>query len=109
VLTPADSAASSCNFVPAIYIELPNCSGGDRVRLVCMGKGILMPDTRTLVDCEVPVFKTHPTPVNVSVKPENMPTSSEKTGSRSANHSSSNGNNAAGSNSTSQGCACAIL
>ena len=34
-----------------------------------MGKGYLTPDTRTLEDCQVPVFKTHPTPVNVSLKP----------------------------------------
>jgi Ubiquitin-2 like Rad60 SUMO-like len=43
--------------------------GGDNVRLICMGKGFLMPDTRTLQDCQVPVFKTHPTPINVSIKP----------------------------------------
>jgi Ubiquitin-2 like Rad60 SUMO-like len=43
--------------------------GGDSLRLVCMGKGYLMPDTRTLEDCQVPVFKTHPTPINVSIKP----------------------------------------
>jgi hypothetical protein len=35
-----------------------------------MGKGYLMPDTRTLEDCQVPVFKTHPTPINVSIKPQ---------------------------------------
>ena len=49
---------------------MPECSGGDRLRLICMGKGILMPDTKTLQAAEVPVFKTHPTPVNVSVRPE---------------------------------------
>eukprot|EP00565_Helicotheca_tamesis_P005019 CAMPEP_0185723304 /NCGR_PEP_ID=MMETSP1171-20130828/189_1 /TAXON_ID=374046 /ORGANISM="Helicotheca tamensis, Strain CCMP826" /LENGTH=272 /DNA_ID=CAMNT_0028390985 /DNA_START=317 /DNA_END=1135 /DNA_ORIENTATION=+ len=51
--------------------ELPSCSGGDRLRLICMGKGLLMPDSKSLEDCQVPVFKTHATPVNVSVKPEN--------------------------------------
>mmetsp|Transcript_20087 Transcript_20087/g.33331 ORF Transcript_20087/g.33331 Transcript_20087/m.33331 type:complete len:258 (-) Transcript_20087:180-953(-) len=89
--------------------ELPNCSGGDRLRLVCMGKGILMPDTRSLEDCQVPVFKTHPTPVNVSMKPDYIPSSTEKTGSRSANHSSNNASNPPGGNTTSQGCACTIL
>jgi hypothetical protein len=49
--------------------DLPTCDGSDRVRLICMGKGYLMPDTRTLEDCQIPVFKTHPTPVNVSVLP----------------------------------------
>lgn len=42
---------------------------GESLRLICMGKGYLMPDTRTLEDCQVPVFKTHPTPINVSIKP----------------------------------------
>jgi Ubiquitin-2 like Rad60 SUMO-like len=42
---------------------------GENLRLICMGKGYLSPDSRTLADCQVPVFKTHPTPVNVSVKP----------------------------------------
>mmetsp|Transcript_15723 Transcript_15723/g.20928 ORF Transcript_15723/g.20928 Transcript_15723/m.20928 type:complete len:226 (-) Transcript_15723:203-880(-) len=50
--------------------ELPNCSGGDKIRLICMGKGLLMPDSKSLEDCQVPVFKTHATPVNVSVRPE---------------------------------------
>lgn len=43
---------------------------GDRIRLICMGKGILMPDSRSLSDCDIPIFKTHPTPVNISVKPK---------------------------------------
>jgi len=49
--------------------ELDSCSEGGRIRLVCMGKGILQPDNITLEEFDVPVFKTHPTPVNVSVKP----------------------------------------
>mmetsp|Transcript_1657 Transcript_1657/g.2462 ORF Transcript_1657/g.2462 Transcript_1657/m.2462 type:complete len:137 (-) Transcript_1657:114-524(-) len=44
----------------------PDC---DRIRLICMGKGVLGPSRKTLEECEVPVFLTHPTPVNVSVKP----------------------------------------
>lgn len=28
-----------------------------------------MPDARTLEDIQIPVFKTHPTPINVSIKP----------------------------------------
>jgi len=43
---------------------------GNRIRLICMGKGMLTPDSRALSDCDVPMFKTHPTPVNVSVKPK---------------------------------------
>lgn len=41
----------------------------DRIRLICMGKGVLGPPTSTVEECEVPVFLTHPTPINVSVKP----------------------------------------
>jgi hypothetical protein len=37
-----------------------------------MGKGVLGPPSRTVEECEVPVFLTHPTPVNVSVKPINV-------------------------------------
>lgn len=42
---------------------------GERIRLICMGKGILGPDQASIEQCELPVFLTHPTPVNVSVKP----------------------------------------
>mmetsp|Transcript_19735 Transcript_19735/g.43051 ORF Transcript_19735/g.43051 Transcript_19735/m.43051 type:complete len:310 (+) Transcript_19735:545-1474(+) len=52
--------------------ELADCSGGNRLRLICMGKGILMPDSRSLEACQVPVFKTHATPVNVAVTPEHI-------------------------------------
>ena len=34
-----------------------------------MGKGVLGPDIRTLSECGVPIFETHATPVNVSVRP----------------------------------------
>lgn len=52
--------------------ELEPCSGGNRLRLICMGKGILMPDTRSIQDCSVPVFQTHATPINVAVTPEHI-------------------------------------
>lgn len=54
--------------------EVP--ADGDRIRLVCMGKGFLMPDSRTLANLDVPILK-YPTPVNVSVKPNNLPTGKE--------------------------------
>jgi hypothetical protein len=66
--------------------DVPNCEDGDDLRLICMGKGFLSPDSRTLQDCQIPIFKTHPTPVNVSVKP-----SSNKTDA--ANESPSNSKN----------------
>jgi hypothetical protein len=73
-----------------------------------MGKGILMPDTRTLEDCQVPVFKAHPTPINVSVRPEHIPASNGKGGS---DGSKRRGGSLGGSggNQTGQGCACIIL
>jgi Ubiquitin-2 like Rad60 SUMO-like len=40
-----------------------------QLRLICMGIGIL-PDAKTLQECKVPVFDTHPTPVNVSIRPK---------------------------------------
>jgi Ubiquitin-2 like Rad60 SUMO-like len=52
---------------------MPTCSDGDDLRLICMGKGLLTPDSRTLADLEIPSFKSHATPVNVSVRrPEPM-------------------------------------
>lgn len=56
--------------------DLSPCYEGDRIRLICMGKGILMPDGKSLRDCEIPKFKTHATPINVSVKPDYMVSSS---------------------------------
>jgi len=91
--------------------ELPNCSGGDKLRFICMGKGMLMPDSRSLEDCQVPVFKTHPTPVNVSVRPENTPSASEKPSRSSNSNQSPSGTNHDSTrvHTVSQGCACSIL
>jgi hypothetical protein len=75
-----------------------------------MGKGILMPDSRSLEECQVPVFTTHPTPVNVSVKPDFSadvkPTKAEKA---SRTPSSNNAAHTAQTIPTNQGCACVIL
>lgn len=84
-------------------LELPDCKNGDRLRLICMGKGVLMPDTQTLEECRVPIFKTHPTPVNVCVRPEVMSHESEK--KRKNETPRARGN----TNQVEQGCACAIL
>ena len=94
-------------------LDLPNCSGGDRLRLICMGKGILMPDSRTLEDCEVPVFKTHPTPINVAVRPENVGSSSSKGGGESKRRlgGGSSGGSSGGPSGTQAGtgCGCTIM
>ena len=77
-----------------------------------MGKGYLTPDTRTLEACEIPVFKTHPTPVNVSVKTGGgaVETSKKKNNKDVVSHNSGS-SIAAGRSSTevSQGCGCVIL
>mmetsp|Transcript_15811 Transcript_15811/g.43727 ORF Transcript_15811/g.43727 Transcript_15811/m.43727 type:complete len:264 (+) Transcript_15811:396-1187(+) len=90
--------------------DLQTCSGGDQLRLICMGKGVLMPDTRTLKDCEVPVFKTHPTPVNVAVRPKAKVAEHSKSGkdggSRGGGSSGGSGN--MGTEQTGQGCGCVI-
>lgn len=44
---------------------------GGRIRMICMGKGMLVPDTRPLSDFDLPIFK-FPTPINISVKPFNI-------------------------------------
>jgi hypothetical protein len=69
-----------------------------------------MPDSRTLEDCQVPVFKTHPTPVNVSVRPKTTAVETIKTGKESSPHGSSNPGPASGqtTDETGQGCACII-
>ena len=100
--------------------DLPQCSGGDKIRLICMGKGILSPDSKTLESFDVPVFKTHPTPVNVAVRPENIDLAGggKKKGSPKKNNSRSSGGgatNADGVGGTgeiqpgSSGCSCIIM
>lgn len=121
---PADTVSEVKGALLSVWPEdLPGCSGGDRLRLICMGKGMLMPDTRTLEDCQVPVFKTHPTPINVSVKPETVEVGSSKhsgeskSGRGGAGASGAGGtggpaasrNNTSGASPTDQGCACIIL
>ena len=90
-----------------------------------MGKGFLTPDTRTLEDCQIPIFKTHPTPINVSVKPgpvtkphEGMADHFKKNkGSAAAAAAAANSSGAAAANTdgatvtqhaTNQGCGCVI-
>ena len=71
---------------------------------------MLSPDTRTLKDCDVPVFKTHPTPVNIAVRPKPSPSDYTRSGKDSGTRG---GNTTGGSNhrtteQTSQGCGCVI-
>ena len=71
-----------------------------------------MPDTRTLEDCQVPVFKSHPTPINVSLKPDSTDDDLKKKHHHDA-FSSIAGGRAANSpvnySQSSQGCSCSIL
>lgn len=72
-----------------------------------MGKGLLMPDTRTLEECQVPTFKTHATPVNVSIRPDVVSLGSVKSDNQRSGGSSGNRNR--NSNTVEQGCTCVIL
>ena len=100
--------------------EMAECSGGDKIRLICMGKGMLSPDTKTIKSFDVPIFKTHATPVNVAVRPENIeiygkkgspknknlnPSTSGGGGGRNNSGSSGEGGQAPGSS----GCSCSIM
>eukprot|EP01083_Nonionella_stella_P276099 937935_1 len=49
-----------------------NAPDSDRIRLICMGKGVLAPPDASLEALSMPIFPTHPTPVNVSVKPADV-------------------------------------
>ena len=83
-----------------------------------MGKGILMPDTRSIQDCSVPVFKTHATPINVAVTPEHIVPGGASAAGKLAKGSRAGGAGASGSGgsglrngttaSASTGCGCVI-
>jgi len=89
-----------------------------------------MPDTRSLEECQVPVFKSHPTPINVSVRPENVDVGISKDGNEgksargggggsgtpgggqpASSRSNSGGGGGGGgtNNEADQGCACMIM
>lgn len=120
---PSDTIGEVKGALISVWPEdMPQSGGGENIRLICMGKGYLMPDTRTLDDCQVPVFKTHPTPINVSVKPDvnalDEGNKRNKGGDGSGGGSGGGGGGSGGGSSsdpaanagtTSQGCACAIL
>lgn len=71
-----------------------------------------MPDTRTLEECQVPTFKTHATPINVSVRPdivtvESLKSENQRSLSPRRRNSASN-SNSGNSNTVEQGCSCVI-
>mmetsp|Transcript_42651 Transcript_42651/g.100024 ORF Transcript_42651/g.100024 Transcript_42651/m.100024 type:complete len:263 (+) Transcript_42651:1820-2608(+) len=92
--------------------EIPPCSGQDRIRLVCMGKGMLSPDNITLSEYGFPTFLTHPTPVNVSVRPETFPAKSSGGASQNVKNRSGSSNLSDGGVSTNGAadarCGCVI-
>ena len=117
---PSDTVGEVKASLMSVWPEdLPPCTDGDQIRLVCMGKGYLMPDTRTLGECEIPVFKTHPTPINVSIRPAKQNADEEKTlkkkdstnggSGRGAGRSGQSSDSAANQVQASQGCICVIL
>ena len=114
--TPADTVGEVKGALLSLWPkDMPECSDGDRVRLICMGKGILMPDSKSLASLAVPVFKTHATPVNVAVRPEITEFSTKSPSKKSAGATSPaarGGNNNSDSPTgaeASTGCSCVIL
>jgi len=106
---PSDTVGEVKGQLLSVWPEdLQSCSSGDQLRLICMGKGMLNPDTRTLQDCEVPVFKTHPTPVNVAVRPKANGAKSSKSGKGGRGGGSSGGSNNRTTEQSGQGCGCII-
>jgi hypothetical protein len=77
--------------------------GPSSIRLICMGHGILA-DNKTLGDCKVPVFTTHPTPVNVAIRPPDveLPRSQSKSGGGGGTRSPVD------ENATSTTCSCVV-
>ena len=117
---PGDTVGEVKGSLMSVWPEgIPQCKGGDQIRLVCMGKGYLMPDSRTLGEFEIPVFKTHPTPINVALRPDPKNQDEEKTlkkkdsnntgNSRGTGRSGQSADSTAHQNQASQGCSCAIL
>jgi len=112
--TPADTVGEVKGALLSLWPEdMPECSDGDRVRLICMGKGILMPDSKSLESLNVPVFKTHATPVNVALRPEitefsSKSPSKKNTGAASSARGGNNSDSATGAE-ASTGCSCVIL
>lgn len=74
-----------------------------------MGKGILGPDNASIEHCGLPIFLTHPTPINVSVKPENIDSKETRrilnAGSGGGNH----GRNSSHSNDDPVGDCCCVI
>lgn len=119
---PTDTVGEVKGALLSMWPEgMPACSGGDKIRLICMGKGMLSPDTKSLEACDVPVFKTHSTPVNVAVRPEvgdleggkkkknsvkkNNPGTAGGGGANNADRASRPGEPQSGSS----GCSCVIM
>ncbi len=113
--TPADTVGEVKGALLSLWPDdIPECSDGDRVRLICMGKGILMPDSKSLKSLGIPVFKTHATPVNVAVRPEitefkvKSPSKKNAGASSAARGGGSSLDIGAGAE-VSSGCSCVIL
>jgi len=117
--SPSDTIATATESLRSKWPEElnPTAPEADRIRLICMGKGVLGPLTHTLEEVEVPVFATHPTPVNVSVKPvmANSKYKHHKDSGNSARNNNSGGNSARNSSSGNNNspppgdCCCVIL
>lgn len=83
----------------------------DRIRLICMGKGILSPDNASIDQFGLPIFLTHATPINVSVKPENIDTKESRRtlGSGGLGGGGHNGRSSSNSNDDTVGDCCCVI
>jgi hypothetical protein len=52
----------------------------EAIRLICMGKGYLTPETSKIEDFRLPKFNTHSTPVNCCLRPEGAGPAAKKGG-----------------------------
>jgi len=108
---PSDTVGEVKGQLLSVWPEdLPSCSSGDQLRLICMGKGMLTPDTKTLQDCDIPVFKTHPTPVNVAVRPKANVADNSRSGKDGSSRGGGplGGSNQRTTEQSGQGCGCVI-
>lgn len=77
-----------------------------------------MPDSKTLQAANVPVFKTHPTPINVAVRPEErresikhgggVPASARSVAARDFSGNAAGNSDGRGSGNTASECCCVI-
>ena len=74
------SLDSTCgDLKKALLLEWPDVAtlqpppAEERIRLICMGRGMLQPPPSLLSTFGIAKFSTHPTPINCSIRPADVP------------------------------------